>query len=165
MFEINLHAPVDLIQQALPAMRETGWGRVINLSSEMAQQSAPPYAGPAKMVHALVYYGVSKAALERYTLGLAAELDGSGITANTLSPYKIAVTEGAAEIAKQIALAHPDWLEPVEMMAEAAYQLISGPHNGVITHSRALVQKLQSPLHALDGRTVIGDGWTLATTV
>ena len=163
MMEINLHAPVDLIQQALPAMRDAGWGRIINLSSEMAQQPAPPYAGSAKMVYALAYYGVSKAALERYTLGLAAEFDGSGITANALSPYKIAVTEGAADIAKQIAAIHPDWLEPLEMMAEAAIQLIIGPHNGVITHSRALLQKLTCPLHALDGRTVIGDGWTLAT--
>ena len=163
MFEVNLHAPVDLIQQSLPAMRETSWGRIINLSSEMAQQPTPPYAGSAKMIHALAYYGVSKVALERYTLGLAAELDGSGITVNALSPYKIAVTEGAADIAKQIAATHPDWLEPVEMMAEAALQLLSASHNGLVTSSRALLQKLQCPLHALDGITVIGNGWTRAS--
>lgn len=162
MLEINLHAPVDLIQQALPAMREVSWGRIINLSSEMAQQPATPYGGPAKMVHALAYYGTSKAALERYTLGLAAELEGTGITTNALSPYKIALTEGAAAIAEQVSGIHPEWLEPVEMMAEATYELISGSYNGLITHSRELLQKLKSPLHALDGRTVIGDAWTLA---
>jgi NAD(P)-dependent dehydrogenase (short-subunit alcohol dehydrogenase family) len=162
MFEINFQAPVDLIQQALPAMRAQGWGRIVNLSSEMAQQPQPPYEGPARMIHALALYGTSKAALERYTLGLAAELAGSGINANALSPYKIAVTEGAADIAKQMAATRPDWLEPVEMMAEAAYLLISGTYNGLITHSRELLQSLGSPLHALDGATVIGDGWTPA---
>jgi NAD(P)-dependent dehydrogenase (short-subunit alcohol dehydrogenase family) len=162
MFEINFQAPVDLIQQALPAMRAQGWGRIVNFSSEMAQQPALPYDGSAKMIHALALYGASKAALERYTLGLAAELAGSGVNSNTLSPYKIAVTEGAADIAKQMAATHPDWLEPVEMMAEAAVLLITGAHNGVITHSRALLQSLRAPLHGLDGKTVIGDGWTLA---
>jgi NAD(P)-dependent dehydrogenase (short-subunit alcohol dehydrogenase family) len=163
MFEINLHAPLDLIQQSLPAMRERGWGRILNLSSEMARQPALPYAGPAKFVHALALYGASKAALERSTQGLAAELVGTGITANVLSPYKIAVTEGATEVAKQMGSTHPDWLEPVEMMAEAAYLLVSGTQNGVITHSRALLQQLQAPLHALDGRSLIGDGRSLMT--
>lgn len=117
------------------------------------------------MIHALTLYGASKAALERASLGLAAELDGSNIHVNVLSPYKIAVTEGATAIAKQMATTHPEWLEPVEMMAEAAYQLIIGTHNGAITHSRALLQSLRTPLLALDGKTVIGDGWTLASVI
>jgi NAD(P)-dependent dehydrogenase (short-subunit alcohol dehydrogenase family) len=85
-FEVNFHAPVDLCQQALPAMKAAGWGRIVNLSSEMAQQPPIPYPGPAKLVHGLVLYGAAKAALERYTVGLAAELHGTGITANALLP-------------------------------------------------------------------------------
>jgi NAD(P)-dependent dehydrogenase (short-subunit alcohol dehydrogenase family) len=161
-FEINFHAPVDLIQQALPGMRERGAGRILNISSEMTRQPAMPYPGPAKMVHALALYGASKAALERYTLGLAAELHGSGVHVNTLAPYKIALTEGARDIAKQTAAAHPDWIEPVEMMAEAAWLLVGGAFTGCVTSSRALLHRLQAPLHALDGRTVIGDAQTLA---
>ena len=162
MFEMNLQAPIDLMQQALPAMRARGWGRIVNLSSEMAQQPSPPYAGPARMIHALALYGASKAALERVSLALAAELAGSGVQVSVLSPYKIAVTEGATAIAQQMKATHPEWLEPVEMMAEAAWQLISGDHNGRVSHSRALLQSLRAPLRALDGRTVIGDGWTRA---
>lgn len=162
MFELNFHAPLDLIQQALPSMRAYNWGRIINISSEMAQQPPSPFEGPAKMIHALALYGASKSALERTSLGLAAELDGSGIHVNVLSPYKIAVTEGALEIAKQMVATHPQWLEPVEMMAEACYQLIAGPHHGICTHSRDLLQSLRAPMHALDGITRIGDGWTLA---
>ena len=162
MFELNLQAPVDLMQQALPAMRAHGWGRIINISSEMAQAPQPPFDSGNRMLHALALYGASKAALERVTLGLAAELQGSNIAAHVLSPCRIAVTEGALEIARQMSATHPDWLEPVEMMAEAAYQLVLGASNGITTHSRALLQSMNTALHGLDGATVIGDGWTLA---
>lgn len=160
MFEINFHAPVDLIQQALPGMRERSWGRIVNLSSEMVRQPPVPYPGPAKFVHALAAYGASKAALERYAAGLAAELHGSGVSVNTLAPYKIARSESAEAVAAQAALLHPDWVEPLEMMAEAAYQLTVGSHNGWLAVSRAVLQRLQVPLHALDGATVIGDACT-----
>lgn len=160
-FELNFQAPVDLIQQALPSMRERGWGRIVNLSSEMVQQPSIPYPAGGKIVHALALYGASKAALERYTVALAAELQGSGIHASALSPYKIAHTESAEAIARQTAAAHPDWVEPVEMMAEAAWLLVAGSYTGLCTHSRALLQMAQQPLHALDGRTVIGDASTL----
>ena len=160
MFEINFHAPVDLIQQALPAMRAAGWGRVLNIGSEMARQPPIPYPGPAKFVHALVAYGASKGALERYTAGLAAELHGSGIGVNALAPYKIARSESAGTVAAQAALAHPDWVESVEMMAEAAYLLVAGSHSGWLAVSREVLQRLQAPLHALDGVHVIGDAHT-----
>ena len=162
MFEVNFQAPVDLIQQALPGMRTRGWGRILNISSEMAQQPPIPYPGPAKFVHALTLYGASKAALDRYTLGLAAELQGSGVQANALAPYKIARSESAEAVARQVALAHPDWVEPVEMMAEAVYPLIAGTLSGLVVKSREVLQMMQAPLHALDGWTVIGDATTLA---
>jgi len=161
MFEVNFQAPVDLIQQALPGMRARGWGRILNISSEMARQPPIPYPGPAKFVHALALYGASKAALDRYTLGLAAELQGSGVQANALAPYKIARSESAEAVARQAALAHPDWVEPMEMM-EAAYLLIAGSLSGLVVKSREVLQMMQAPLHALDGRTVIGDAMTLA---
>jgi NAD(P)-dependent dehydrogenase (short-subunit alcohol dehydrogenase family) len=161
-FEINFQAPVDLIQQALPSMSERSWGRIVNISSETVKQPPIPYAGPAKQVHALTVYGASKAALERYTLGLAAELHGSGVQVNALAPHKIALSESAEAVARQLAEKHPDWIESLEMMAEACYQLIVGSYTGLLTSSRNLLQTLQCPLHALDGRTVIGDALTIA---
>jgi NAD(P)-dependent dehydrogenase (short-subunit alcohol dehydrogenase family) len=161
MFEINFQAPVDLIQQALPGMRERRWGSILNISSETSRQPPIPYPGPAKFVHALVLYGASKAALERYTLGLAAELHGSGVHVNALAPHKIALSESAEAVARQLVSAHPDWVESVEMMAEAAYLLITGPTTGAIAVSRDVLQRAQAPLHALDGVTVIGDALTL----
>ncbi len=165
LFEIDLHAPIDLIQQALPAMRAAGWGRVLNLSSQMRLQPPIPYPGPARQIHKLVLYGAAKLALDRYTEGLAAELHGSGICVNAVLPYKIAHTEAADAIARAVSGVHPDWVEPVEMMAESAYLLIAGQMTGRIVVSRDVLHELQAPLHALDGVTVLGDALTLARAV
>jgi NAD(P)-dependent dehydrogenase (short-subunit alcohol dehydrogenase family) len=160
LFEINLQAPIDLIQQALPAMKDQRWGRILNITSGTVQQAPIPYVGSPKFVHALALYGASKAALDRYTLGLAAELHGSGIHINATLPYKIALTENADAVARLALQSNPDWVESVEMMAEAAYVLIAGPFTGLIEVSRAVLQMTQQPLHALDGKTVIGDALT-----
>jgi len=163
MFELNVFAPLDLTQQALPAMRQRGWGRIVNISSDTSTQPAMPPPGPAAYVHALTMYGSSKAALERMTEGMAQELHGTGVHVNAMMPVKIAVTEGVADIVKQFAETHPDWLEPLEMMAEATYVLVAGAYTGLVAPSRRVLQMAQQPLHALDGRTVIGDGMTLGS--
>lgn len=161
LFAINLDAPLDLAQQALPAMRSRGWGRILNISSDTVRQPPIPYPGPATMVHALALYGASKAALERVTEGLAAELHGSGVHINALAPSRIARTESAERIAVAMSKTRPEWVESVETMAEAAYQLIAGPCTGLSISSRALLQQWQVPLRALDGHTVLGDCMTL----
>lgn len=161
MFELDFHAPVDLAQALLPAMRERAWGRVVNIGSDTVRQPPIPYPGPAKQVHALALYGCAKAALERYTQALAAELHGSGVCASLVSPHKIARSESAEAVVRQLQDIHPDWVEPVEMMAEAAYALIGAGLNGWCGSSRALLQLLQQPLRALDGARVLGDALTL----
>ena len=161
-FAVNFHAAVGLTQALLPGMREQGWGRVLNISSETARQPSIPYPGSAGLVHKLALYGASKAALERYTQALAAELHGSGVHINAILPSKIAHTEGADEVVSALGGSRPEWVEPVEMMAEAAYCAIAGPFTGAVTTSRDLLQMLQQPLHDLDGTTPIGDALTQA---
>jgi len=161
MFELDLHAPVDLTQALLPAMRERGWGRIVNIGSETARQPPIPYPGPAKQIHALALYGCAKAALERYTQALAAEMHGSGVSANLVAPYRIARSESAEAVVQQVQTVHPDWIEPVEMMAEAVYRLTTSSLTGWSGSSRALLQLLQAPLLGLDGVSVLGDALTL----
>jgi 3-oxoacyl-[acyl-carrier protein] reductase len=161
MFEVNLHGPVDLIQQSLPGMRERRWGRVLNVLSESIRQTPIPYAGPAVYTHSTVVYGASKAALERYTKGLALELEGSGVQVNGIYPYRVCVTEENSEAARAALRIKPELAEGIETMAEAAMLLIAGPMSGVSASSRQILLSFQQPLLALDGHTVIGDANTL----
>lgn len=75
---INVNAVARLSFALLPPMIEAGWGRIVNVSSGIA-------ANPAGMVRANAY-ATSKAALEAHTLNLAAELAGTGVSANVFRP-------------------------------------------------------------------------------
>ena len=43
MFDVNVNAPIDLAQQALPAMRARGCGWILNISSSTSHQPEVPY--------------------------------------------------------------------------------------------------------------------------
>jgi 3-oxoacyl-[acyl-carrier protein] reductase len=75
---INVTAVARLSFALLPDMLHRGWGRIVNVSSSVA-------ANPAGMVHGNAY-ATTKAALEAHTLNLAAELAGTGVTANVFRP-------------------------------------------------------------------------------
>jgi 3-oxoacyl-[acyl-carrier protein] reductase len=72
----NTLPALRLAQAFVPAMRERGWGRVIQISSRNA---ISPYAqfGP---------YGAAKAALNNLTLSLSKALAGTGVTSNGIMP-------------------------------------------------------------------------------
>ena len=69
------------------------------------------------------------AALDRYTQALAHELFEHEIFVNCMAPTSIVLTSGA-EYVRDIARKNPDWVEPVEMMAEGALELCTGRHVG-----------------------------------
>jgi NAD(P)-dependent dehydrogenase (short-subunit alcohol dehydrogenase family) len=72
----NVIAPVRMIHAFVPAMRERGWGRVINISSGGGAQPTPQAAA----------YCAAKAAVNNLTVSLSMELARSGVTVNTVSP-------------------------------------------------------------------------------
>lgn len=72
----NLIAPVRMIHAFVPAMRERGWGRVINVSSGGGSAPTPQAAA----------YCAAKAAVINMTVSLSLELARSGVTVNTVSP-------------------------------------------------------------------------------
>jgi NAD(P)-dependent dehydrogenase (short-subunit alcohol dehydrogenase family) len=120
-FEVNVHAPLDLAQAALPAMLEAGEGWIVNVSSATARSwVGPPFEmGPNGSATAL--YGASKAALNRLTNGLGAELYGSGIRVNAVEPRAAVLSEGAARLVGDTL--RPDQVEPLEAMVEAVVAL------------------------------------------
>jgi short-subunit dehydrogenase len=159
MFEVNLHAPVDLMQQTLPGMKERGIGWILNIGSDTARQPVPPYRDTPEMAHIIAAYGSTKAALARYTEGLAHELSGSGIRINSLAPVAIVLTQEAAQFVGHIARANPDMTESVEVIVEAAVELVTGTHTGRVVYSRPFLHSISRPVRSLDGKTVLGDAF------
>jgi NAD(P)-dependent dehydrogenase (short-subunit alcohol dehydrogenase family) len=158
MFDINVNAPIDLAQQALPGMRERGRGWILNISSSSALQPVVPYRDSQIAAHVICAYGATKAALDRYTQGLAHEVTKDRIYINTLAPENIVLTSGA-DYVRDIARRNPDMAEPVEVMAEAALELCSGTHVGRVTYSRRLLHSLGLDVKSLDGKSVLGDAF------
>lgn len=156
MFELNLNAPVDLAQQALPGMRARGRGWILNISSAASSQPEVPYRDSALAAQVIAAYGATKAALNRYSQGLAHEVAGEGVYVNSLAPEGIVLTPGA-EYVREIAQRHPDMAEPLETMAEAALVLCSLQLQGQVAYSRRLLHSLGREVRSLDGATVLGD--------
>jgi NAD(P)-dependent dehydrogenase (short-subunit alcohol dehydrogenase family) len=82
----------------LSQMLRQGWGRIINVSSAAAFH--PP--GPLNSA-----YGTSKVALNQFTRHLAAEIAGTGVTANAIHPGEVK-TDMWADIRDQAASLGPE---------------------------------------------------------
>ncbi|HUD93061.1 SDR family NAD(P)-dependent oxidoreductase [Sphingobium sp.] len=159
-FQMNLHAPQELSQQALPFFRKQGEGWILNISSATADMPPPaPYDPDDRYVrfnrdgHATLY-GTSKAALDRLTAGWALELSREKIAVNALAPVGAVASEGALAVGGWDTRDH---LEPVEAMAEAAFQLCHRPADeltGNIVRSLPLLERLQAPICGLNGEVI-----------
>ena len=76
LFETMVQAPMRLARLALPAMREAGVGRIVNVSS-IAGLATAPFVG---------YYTAAKHALEALSDALRMELAGDGIKVVLVEP-------------------------------------------------------------------------------
>lgn len=85
--EVMVNAPLDLIRLNLPHWRETGWGRIVNLSSGWGAH-AEGLGGPGA-------YGVAKAALNALTRALPRDLP-PGVKVNACCPGWVATRMGGA---------------------------------------------------------------------
>ncbi len=139
---VNFHAPFYLSQLVLEDMLPRKGGAIVNISSGAAiGPGRGPYEGPALRGGTL--YGAEKAALERFTQGLASEVYQDGVSVTCLSPSLIVPTPGVVHhrlITKQ----NQDQTEPPEMMARAALLLATEPAekiSGRVTYSQQILQE------------------------
>ena len=94
-WEVTVTAPLLLSQLVLPDMLRQGAGRIINLTSESA---VGPGRGPYPDGYEPVgdtAYGAQKAAVERFTQGMAAEVVDRGVGVAAIAPSQIVPTPGA----------------------------------------------------------------------
>jgi citronellol/citronellal dehydrogenase len=139
MFEVQVWAPMHLAQLVLPAMRERKQGWIVNISSGAAIHPQRPYnrRGGGTV------YGMCKAALERFTTGLASEVYEDGVAVNVISPGLVD-TPGVA-VHGLITEATKDRVTPIEYIAEAVYRLSSGDPRtmtGRIDHAAPFLKEL-----------------------
>lgn len=73
---LNLDAPVELLQAALPPLSASGRGSVINVSSVLGLRAAPTMS----------HYGAAKAAMISVTQSVAVEMATQGVRVNALVP-------------------------------------------------------------------------------
>ncbi|HNO66073.1 MAG TPA: SDR family NAD(P)-dependent oxidoreductase [Tepidiformaceae bacterium] len=137
MMEVQVYGPFHLAQLVLPKMRERKSGWILNISSHAAlhpKLNAPGRGGTV--------YGMCKAALERFTTGLAAEAASDGIGVNVISPGLIA-TPGVLHH-HLINESNKDMAVPVENMAEACLHLVHGDpakNSGAITYADVVLRE------------------------
>ena len=108
--EVMVNAPYELIRIGTPYWRETGWGRIVNLSSGWGS-FAEGLGGPGA-------YGVAKAALNALTKALPRDLP-DGVKVNAMCPGWVRTDMGG-----------PNATSSVEEGADTAIWLATLPDDG-----------------------------------
>ena len=163
-FAVNVHAPFILSKEVLKDMIPRRSGAIVNISSGSA---IGPGRGPYedKTVRGGVMYGATKAALERFTQGLAQEVaQYDGISVTAVSPSQVVPTPGTIHH-KLVTGADDPKGEPPIMMARAALLLASEPAmkiNGRVTYSQQILQEFGWIQEAKGrGVSIKGSGYSL----
>jgi NAD(P)-dependent dehydrogenase (short-subunit alcohol dehydrogenase family) len=147
---INTVGPFLMIRAFLPGMLDDRWGRIVSLTS--AASLHPP--GPLTSA-----YGTSKVALNQLTRHLAAEVAGSGVTANVIHPGDVK-TGMWADIKSRVsgmgaeAEAYQQWADwvaanggdPPEKAAALVLRLVSDPEGRVNGRFLWIDEPLQAPI-------------------
>jgi NAD(P)-dependent dehydrogenase (short-subunit alcohol dehydrogenase family) len=143
-----LRTPFILTKAATPQMRKQGGGWIVNIGSVTGVAPVRPYREYNK-TSGDVIYASCKAALHRFTQGVAAELIDDNIAVNCVGPSTAIRTPGAAQLI-------PDTFptEPVEYLAEtvlAMCHLPAAERTGLVAFSLHYPWSQQLPVHTLDG--------------
>lgn len=141
---VNVHAPFVLSQLALRDMMPRGSGAIVNIGSGAAVgPGRGPYPDPAVGARGGTCYGAQKAALERFTQGLAAEVYRHGISVTCVSPSQVVPTPGTVYHKLVNSIDDPRGESP-ELMARAVLLLATEPLDrvtGRVTYSQQILKE------------------------
>ena len=140
---VNFQAPFILSKLVLEDMIPRGSGSIVNISSGAAvgpgrgpYPDAPPDSGNT-------CYGAEKAALERFTQGLALETYQHGISVTCVSPSLVVPTPGTVFHNLVTGMDDPRG-EPPDLMAKASLLLATEPLDkvtGRVTYSQQILKE------------------------
>ena len=141
---VNVHAPFVLSQLVLRDMVERKRGAIVNIGSGAAiGPGRGPYKDPAAGTRGGTCYGAEKAALERFTQGLAAEVYPYGVSVSCVSPSQVVPTPGTVYHKLVKDLDDPRGERP-ELMAKAVLLLATEPLDrvtGRVTYSQQILKE------------------------
>ncbi len=150
--EHYLRVPFVLTKCTVPHMRKQGAGWIVNIGSVTGVAPVRPYREYNKTSGDVIYASM-KAALHRFTQGVAAELLDANIAVNCVGPSTAVRTPGAAQLI-------PDTFptEPAEYLAETVLAMCHLPaveRTGLVAFSLHYPWSQQLPVHSLDGTKVL----------
>jgi NAD(P)-dependent dehydrogenase (short-subunit alcohol dehydrogenase family) len=156
LYNQNVSSMVRMITRLVPGMVERRWGRAIQIASGAASR---PAVGMSN-------YAATKAANVSLTVGLAMELAGTGVTANTVSPGPI-LTSGLREMILGMASKRgwgDDW-DALERKFVAEFSPTMTGRIGRPEDVAAMVAFVASPLAGnITGANLRVDGGVVGTT-
>jgi NAD(P)-dependent dehydrogenase (short-subunit alcohol dehydrogenase family) len=130
---VNVRAPMVLCRAVTPAMRERGWGRIVNIASVWSVVSRPGRGS----------YSASKFALDGLTAALAAEVAADGVLVNCVSPgfvdteltRSVLGEEGIARIVAEVPAGR--LAQPEEIAALVGW--LAGPENTFVSAQNIVI--------------------------
>jgi NAD(P)-dependent dehydrogenase (short-subunit alcohol dehydrogenase family) len=141
---VNFHAPFILSQLVLEEMIARRSGSIVNISSGAAiGPGRGPYGSDPRWLGGGTCYGAEKAALERFTQGLAAEVYQYGVSVSCVSPSQVVPTPGTVHHRLVRGLDDPQGEHP-QLMAKAALVLATEPPqkvSGLVTYSQVILKE------------------------
>lgn len=133
MMRVNVRGVWQMCRAVVPAMRDAGFGKIVNISSATA------LAGSQSRIH----YVSSKAAILGFTRTLARELGPDGITVNCVAPGSTLSEEdpSAEVIAQRTANAQERAIKRVAVAADivGAVAFFLGPDSDFVTGQTLVV--------------------------
>jgi len=146
--EHYLRTPFVLTKAVVPHMRKQGGGWIVNIGSVTGVAPVRPYREYNKTSGDVIYASM-KAALHRFTQGVAAELLDGNIAVNCVGPSTAIRTPGAASLIPET---FPT--EPVEYLAETVLAMCHLPaeeRTGLVAFSLHYPWSQGLTVHTLDG--------------
>ena len=151
---VNFHAPFYLSQLVLQDMVPRGSGAIVNISSGAAiGPGRAPYDESVRRLAGGTLYGAEKAALERFTQGLATEVYDAGVSVSCVSPSQVVATPGTVHHKLVKDIDDPNG-EPIAYMADSVLLLATAPIekvSGRVTYSQEILVEFG---HLAEGRGI-----------